>query len=81
MASNIPDSLRHLENATLADLERQIIELRKQGIERELTDEELDRAIAIHTVARRRTAGPPKTKDKAAAAPQTLDDLDKFLGV
>jgi hypothetical protein len=84
VASNIPERYTHLETESQAALDRRIQDLRKTGIERELSDDELDEAIAILTIARKRQTGPAKhsgARAKEAAANQSLEDLAKDLGL
>lgn len=80
MASNVPPELSHLESLSHSEIEVRLQKLRSRN-PAELTDEELEEAVSLHTIARRKTAGPPAPrKPKGPAAPMSLDDLEK-LGI
>ena len=82
--SNVPEHLRHLETISIADIEREILALRPPLVDpRNLTDEQLERAVALHAIATRKTAGP--AKPKAAKGPDlsdaSMEDIAKHLGL
>lgn len=80
MSQNVPNTYRHLETMPLAEIEIRIQRLR--GInEASLTEDQLTEAVALHAIARRKTAGPPKTRkaDTAVMANADLGDLTGLI--
>lgn len=75
--SNVPDHFKHLEALSAADIEREIQKLRAVDPEK-MSDDDLERAVALHAIARRKTAGPPKSK--AVKSNETVGDLSNILG-
>ena len=76
MPSNVPDEFAHFEQMSAAELHAELLKFRDTD-ETQLSEAELTRIVALHTIARRKASGPPKKK--AAAAPQTLSDVTKTL--
>lgn len=74
--SNVSEKHRHLESISSAELERRILDMAKLDHDK-MTDDELELAVALHTIARRKTAGPPKARgtSRAVDAAALLADL------
>ncbi len=73
--SNVPPELHHLERLSAAEIEAEVQKFRAVDPEA-LTDDELTRVCALHAIARRKTAGPPKSKTSTPKVKEmSLDDL------
>ena len=78
--SNVPDEFSYIEELSVAEIEERIIKLRGKNPET-LTDKELSEAVALHAVARRKTAGPPKGARKEPVKETSLADVAAVLGL
>lgn len=59
--SNVPDKLKHLEDLTPEEIERRCLAYEKMN-PTSLTDDQLEEVVALMSIHRRKTAGPPKPK-------------------
>ena len=75
--SNVSPDLAKLEALSPSELEVAIQSYRSKDPSK-LSDEEVAYVVALHAIARRRTAGPPARK---TATPQNTDDLAAAFGV
>lgn len=78
--SNVPEHLAHLQDLTVREIEERLITFREQN-ERELTEEQLEEVVALHAIAMRKTAGPPKGKSSGSSKAMSDEELNKMLGV
>lgn len=73
--SNVPDKLKHLETLTPDEIERRCLAFEKMKPE-ELGDDQLEEVVALMSIHRRKTAGPPKPKgEKVKSTPVSLDSF------
>lgn len=79
MSNLVPPELAHLETLTMAEIERRVQELRSVN-PCDITDDQLTLACALHAIARRKTAGPPKPK-AGKTKELSLSELSGDLGL